>query len=101
MGTSIKTSYPTNKEAMTVAVEAAAAIVVGAGEMVIWVGANIDATHRRADIQRALEPREPRRVPDERRAPHRVLGRVVGRARRRLAPHDRAPSVEAQDVGEV
>ncbi len=55
MGTSIKTQYPTNKEAMTVAVEAAAAIVVGAGELVIWVGANIDATHRRADIQRALD----------------------------------------------
>lgn len=55
MGTSIKTSYPTNKEAFTVATELAAAITLGAAEMMVWVGANIDATHKRADIKRGLE----------------------------------------------
>lgn len=54
MGTSTKCTYNQSKQDFTVAVEAGAAIVVTTGQMVAWVGANVDATHQRADINRAL-----------------------------------------------
>lgn len=54
MGTSIKAQYNQSKQDMTIAVEAAAAIVLNAGDLLLWVGANIDGTHQRGDIRRGL-----------------------------------------------
>lgn len=54
MGTSVKALYNEPKQDFEVVVEAAAAIVVDAAHIQIWIGATVDATHKRADIMRAL-----------------------------------------------
>lgn len=54
MGTSVKALYNERKEDFEVVTEAAAAIVVDSAHIQLWIGATVDATHKRADIMRAL-----------------------------------------------
>ena len=54
MGTSVKALYNEPKQDFEVVTEAAAAIVVDAAHIQLWVGATVDATHQRADIMRGL-----------------------------------------------
>lgn len=54
MGTSVKALYNEPKQDFEVVTEAAAAIVVDSAHYQLWVGADVDAEHRRADIMRAL-----------------------------------------------
>jgi hypothetical protein len=54
MGTSVKALYNESKQDFEVVTEAAGAIAVDSAHVQLWIGANIDATHRRADIMRAL-----------------------------------------------
>jgi hypothetical protein len=55
MGTSVKALYNEPKQDFEVVSEAAGAIAVDAGHIQLWIGATIDATHKRADIMRALD----------------------------------------------
>lgn len=54
MGTSVKALYNEPKQDFEVVAELAAAIVVDAAHIQLWIGATVDATHKRADIMRAL-----------------------------------------------
>ena len=54
MGTSVKALYNEPKQDFEVVTEAAAAIAVDSAHIQIWVGALVDAEHRRADIMRGL-----------------------------------------------
>ena len=54
MGTSVKALYNEPKQDFEVVTEAAGAIAVDSAHIQLWIGSNIDATHQRADIMRAL-----------------------------------------------
>ncbi len=54
MGTTVRGLYLHSKQDFTVEATPAATIALVSGNLQVFVGSNVDATHKRADIMRAL-----------------------------------------------
>ena len=54
MGTTVRGTYPQSKQDFTVEVTPAATIALVSGNLQVFIGSLVDATHKRADIMRAL-----------------------------------------------
>ena len=54
MGTTVRGLYLHSKQDFTVEATPAATISLVAGNLQVFIGSNVDATHKRADIMRAL-----------------------------------------------